>query len=235
MKGSVIKIMAILCLLALPFSNNAQVGFTAGGFIGASNYLGDLVETGVEMKETQFAYGGFLKYNFVPWLATRINVLRGKLSGDDVNNPSLYNRAFKFEADLSEVSFLVELSMFNRGERRLPNQFRKFFTPYIYGGFGVVVADAIVDYSNSPDVFIKEPFPEEGDRADFYTIPLGVGFRYQGFDRLRIDLEAGFRPVFSDYLDGVSLNGRADRNDWYVLGGVNISYYFSARANCRDF
>ena len=219
----------------LPFFCSAQTGFSVGGFLGASNYQGDLAEFGIEIRETQLAYGGYIKYNFLPFVAARINMVKGRISGDDANNPTLFERKFKFEADLFEAAFLVELSLFNKGNRHKFGKMRKFVSPYIYGGFGFTVADAMVDYSESDEIFIKEPFPEEGDKADFVTVPMGVGVRFQGFDNLRLALEFGFRPAFSDYLDGVSLNGRFDRNDWYVLGGLNISYIFTDPKQCGDF
>ncbi|MCB0642955.1 MAG: hypothetical protein KDC44_15005 [Phaeodactylibacter sp.] len=229
------KLTYIVCLMLVPFLTTAQSGLSVGGFLGASNYQGDLAEFGIVLRETQPAFGGYLKYNFLPFVGARINMVKGKLSGNDANNPSLFERKFSFEADLFEAAFLIELSLFNKGNRHKFGGMRKLFSPYIYGGFGFTIADAVVDYSQSDDIFIKEPFPEEGDKADFVTIPMGVGVRFQGFERLRLALEFGFRPAFSDYLDGISLNGRADRNDWYVLGGLTISYKFVDPQYCGGF
>lgn len=39
--------------------------------------------------------------------------------------------------------------------------------------------------------------------------------------------EYGFWISFSDYLDGVSMFGNLDKNDWYGIGGLNLNYRMS--------
>ncbi|MCC7244331.1 MAG: hypothetical protein IT269_01515 [Saprospiraceae bacterium] len=71
---------------------------------------------------------------------------------------------------------------------------------------------------------LKVPLPEDGLKTLFMLAPMGVGLRFDVFDRLIIGVEGGWRPVFSDDLDGVKVNGNPESNDWYYYGGTTISF-----------
>ena len=47
------------------------------------------------------------------------------------------------------------------------------------------------------------------------------------FERLVIGLEGGWRPVFSDDLDGIRRNGNPGKGDWYYFAGVTVSFILS--------
>ena len=57
-------------------------------------------------------------------------------------------------------------------------------------------------------------------------IPFGLGVKADINHQWMVGLEWGMRPVFSDMLDGVSQSGNPDQNDWYGMGGMNLSFRF---------
>ncbi|MFT6709234.1 MAG: hypothetical protein ACJATF_004099, partial [Flavobacteriales bacterium] len=77
-----------LFLLAItPFFTNAQHS-EVGLMIGASVYQGDLTPSNVwsSIGETHVAYGAFYRYNINDYVAVKLGLTQGTISGDDVNS-----------------------------------------------------------------------------------------------------------------------------------------------------
>jgi hypothetical protein len=53
---------------------------------------------------------------------------------------------------------------------------------------------------------------------------MGVGIRVDITKKLVLGVEAGARPIFSDRLDGVRINGDPQNDDWYYFGGATVSF-----------
>jgi hypothetical protein len=54
-----------------------------------------------------------------------------------------------------------------------------------------------------------------------------VGVRADILDRLVLGAEFGWRPVFSDDIDGIRQNGNPAKGDWYYFTGLTISFILS--------
>jgi hypothetical protein len=197
-------------------------------FLGAANYQGDLAESRIELAETQSAIGAALIYPLNRFVEIRPMLTRTKLSGDDNNNQNLTFRQFSFEAELFEAALQLKWHPFGKGKKTPYGLDYKLISPYLYGGAALTVADAVVNANNTPDNILQEPFPEEFDTANFFALPVGAGLRIGKLEPAVIHLELGWRSVFSDYLDGVSNNGRREGSDWYVIGGIHIGFLIDA-------
>ena len=56
---------------------------------------------------------------------------------------------------------------------------------------------------------------------------VGAGVRADISEFFVIGLEVGWRPVFSDDLDGVRYNGNPESGDWYYFAGLTTSFIIS--------
>lgn len=79
MKNILTFLGVILPLFA--FSQSWELGLSAK----AANYQGDLVLPTFSPKETDYAFGAFIRRNFNEHLGLRLGADLGKLSGDDAN------------------------------------------------------------------------------------------------------------------------------------------------------
>jgi hypothetical protein len=44
-----------------------------------------------------------------------------------------------------------------------------------------------------------------------------------------LGLDVGWRPVFSDGLDGVKINGNPNQSDWYYFVGITTSFIITGK------
>ena len=212
----------LIQLILLAFSPILLQGqnMEAGLFAGASNYQGDLVDGYVEMKETNLAYGAFLRYYVHNNLAVRVGFLGGRITGDDRNSshPLRRLRGAKFQSDLFELGISGEWHIM--GQERYDDErgFKKNFSPYLYMGLAIAYTDPVTSGEGLPEL---EEYPNS-----FFSIPVGGGFKYSVHEMVCLGFEGGFRPAFSDYLDGVSLIANPKRKDWYMFLGMTLTFKF---------
>ena len=208
--------------------------FLEGGVvIGLTNYAGDFTEKPVVISETKFGFGVFTRYHFSSRFALKAQLYTGNISGSDANSSSagLRARSLRFKTNILDVALIGEWNVLNikpvdrNGVRNFP------IVPYLYLGIGSVMMNPQVEYYGPPEAFNQQvPYglSETGrlhETALF--IPVGGGLRMQLTERLTIGAEAGWRPVFSDQLDGVSLNGSQEFNDWYFAALASVSFVLS--------
>lgn len=204
----------------------------AGFLFGMTNYSGDLAEKNIEISETHLGYGAFARYFYSSRFAFKTQLLAGAISGDDAHAKDQYvqKRSFRFGADILELSILGEwypMGLFRFSDVGVH---RFFVAPYLYLGLGAGFAGAKVEYYGAPqdfDRYTKTPLPEFAERQRFILIPVGFGTRARLNETITLGLEAGARPLFSDKLDGVSLNGNPNKKDWYYFGGASVSFALS--------
>jgi hypothetical protein len=221
-------------LLCSGFVASAQINtyspkfLEAGGTLGLTNYSGDLAEKTIQLTQTRFDLGVFARYHFSNYFAAKAQVSLNFISGSDKNaiTQELKERSLRFKSSLLEFSMVGEWNFMNvkppkRGDIQ---EFR--VVPYLHAGIGGVRSNPKVTYYGPPDDFAKNvpyPIPEKGPSSVMLVIPFGMGLRAQLNDQVNVGIEAGFRPVFSDYLDGVKLNGKSNR-DWYYTAIATVSY-----------
>lgn len=206
--------------------------FEAGFLFGMTNYSGDLTDKSIQLSETKLGYGLFARYMSSAHFAIRGHFLSGSISGDDANSKSqeFKRRSFRFDANFYELGLCAEWHVLGRGKVSATGDSPRFIAPYLYLGIGGGISDPVTSYYGSPndqDLFFLAPFPEITAAQPFLLLPMGLGVQTGLNDRLLLGLEFGWRPTFSDKLDGVRLNGNPDNNDWYYFGGLSLSYILS--------
>ena len=197
---------------------------------GLTNYSGDMAEKAIELNETQPGYGVFVRYHFSRHFSAKAHAYSGSISGDDANT-SRFDRKFRFATSIVEVATVAEWNILGRDRVSSTGVHKTFITPYLFGGIGVTFANKSADYYGPPDKrndYMKVPIPEAGLNNRFVLVPVGAGLRADLMDFLVFSLEGGWRPVFSDDLDGIKINGNPNRGDWYYFAGATVSFILGA-------
>jgi OmpA-OmpF porin, OOP family len=218
----------ILSLPTLLMAQPEHVRTLEAGFLfGFNNYSGDVAQSKVVLGETRFGYGAFLRYQINKKFALRAHLYSGNISGDDKNNKELAYRKFKFSANLLEIGAVGEWHFL--GEERVTSSgiLSTRISPYFFLGVGTTASEPETScYGTSAECaqYTDVAFPEPGLKSRYLTTPGGFGLKLFLSDRLNGGGEIGWRPVYSDYLDGIKRNGNPKRGDWYYFVGLSLSY-----------
>ncbi|WP_177230411.1 DUF6089 family protein [Chitinophaga sp. CF118] len=212
---SVFKKIVILLLICAPLAGYSQQYWQLGGFLGISNYSGDLAEKRVDFGYTRYALGIFAKRDFNRYFSLRAGLNYGRIAGADSTNkdPSLVDRNLSFRSPIFELNLIGEFNFLDIDERG--------FTPYVFGGAAVFSFYPTTRDANGNVVKLRALTTEGQGLAQYPTrqkynlrslsIPFGAGVKVLIKENWILGFEVGLRRTFSDYLDDVSL-GYADRN-----------------------
>jgi hypothetical protein len=220
MKNSFLVLILFTASLAQAQINRPPSRFFEVGFLfGLTNYSGDISEQRVELEETRPGYGAFIRHHFGDHFSGKIHFYTGSISGDD-RNTSRKERSFRFSTNIVEFAAVGEWNILDKDHYAL--------VPYLFGGIGTTFARAELDYYGTLEKrenYIKDP-SEFGvtQKYRFVLAPVGVGVRTSLFDLVQIGVEGGMRPVFSDRLDGASVNANPKSGDWYYFAGATLSF-----------
>lgn len=192
-------------------NGDKEIGIT----LGLINYQGDLAPNPVNAGQTNFAFGAqyrsFMSSNF----ALKAGLQIGKISGSDLD----YNRdrGISMENQLVEVALQAEWHPLGTDRFEESGSFMRNFSPYIGLGIGMLFTNEEITLNGS------NAKPEE-EAGSLIVVPIDVGIHFALTPTLSATLKAGSRATFSDLLDGVSENGNADADDWYLIGGLGVLY-----------
>jgi len=245
----------LLLFLALctPIFLSAQMPYRTeiGVGIGIMSYQGDLEPKLVNpgFRNPGIALALNARRNVHNLAAIRLNLTGGILAGDDAtftDSPWRPQRGFSFNTPLIEGALHLEVYPFGmfkttKGgkqedgtrEKRRVTSIRRMVAPFAAIGIGGVFThtkpDFNIDNDGSNPIVTKSKI--DADRAAqkpaiILGVPMGGGFRFRLTDRTTLGIEAYTRAVSSDYLDGVSLGGNPDRDDWFFTGMVSFSHAF---------
>lgn len=222
------KLSVVCVLLLLSVSASAQ-RFHIGVFGGLSAYTGDLTDKIFPKKTTNAAIGITGNYELTDQFMLRGGFTYSVIGGADrfSDDPTLIRRNLSFESSVYEFSAVMEYYLNNLYDRK--------FSPYGFAGLAVYHFNPYAYYGGQK-VFLK-PLSTEGQGLPGYpgarpysltqmAVPFGAGIKYRINDNLRIGLEAGYRKLFTDYLDDVS-TVYADPADLLAAKGqlaVDLSY-----------
>lgn len=224
-RGTVSIVLTICCFLFNPcylFSQNGNKRLPSpikvsprsseiGIFLGGSYYTGDLNPSGHFNRFTRPAIGGLYRINFNQRLSAKAIASYGKIEGDDAysKSESHRNRNLSFRSELMEFAVEGEFNFlpYTTGNKRLSTA-----TPYVFAGIAV--------YRFNPQGYYKglwyslQPLGTEGQGSVFtdkktysltqFSLPFGVGVKFNTAKRIGINLEWGLRKTYTDYLDDVS-------------------------------
>lgn len=227
--------LAISLFILLPLSGQDH-DWEYGLLLGGANIGGDLIDPDLStFKETNFAFGLMAKKIFSPRLGLRLGYYHGTLTGKDSNFERLSPRGFSFSSPVHEFSGQVEWEMLGH-KRYRGESFHKTISPYLLGGMGLSYFNPKTNF-NSTSASMAEliALDQAVDASTLrLVLPIGAGLRMDINEQWALGLEYGFRVTFSDYLDGVSMSGNPDKNDWYGIGGLNLTYRIGKKDTDRD-
>ena len=214
------KLLAF-CFSFLFLSNIALAqSFEAGLTLGATAYNGDIDIVAKNVGSAINPAIGILgKYRLSNKFLVRAQLLTSKLSASEKKHPTAWRaeRGLSFEAKLTELSALLEYEVITK--RR--------FTGFTFGGLGVSYFNPKTNF-NLPNKYIDDANPDADAKFKKITlaIPLGIGLKYSLPQDFYLSAEAGYRFVFTDYLDGISKIANPKRNDAYYYAGLTITKAF---------
>ncbi len=238
------RISPLFLLLFASVFVSAQATWEVGIAGGITAYAGDVnAEKFYDLENKDFAYGFLLRRHFGPAFALRLNYLGGKIAGDEshFSEPSWRaERAFQFSTDFHETGLLLEWDIFGR-RRRNGWRFRKIFAPYLFAGAGYNFFKTKTNYNDFPELNPSVPadriLADKNQRSTDPALVLnfGGGFKWDIGRYWLIGFELGFRPAYTDRLDGVDISGNAGNRDWYAFGGITLSHRIREVDSDRDW
>jgi hypothetical protein len=213
-KKSGIKILFNIPLWILLFatcnsvmSQQTDFGIGAGGVL----YWGDLTpkSPAESLKNLRFGMQGFLRSEISPSFATRVNLMIGRLNGDDQTSidEGRNRRNLRFNATIVELALMGEYSFLKFDL----TEFKDGLSFYLAGGLNVFYFNPTTDYQGN--TYSLQPLGTEGQGMpgfpDRYSrvaigLPLGGGMKIRLSENLTLNPEFIARITFTDYLDDVS-------------------------------
>lgn len=241
-----------LLLFAIPALLSAQNfgPWETGGGLHLLNYEGDLhpAQFRAAMSDLQPAISLCFRRKQNNHLALRLNLLAGRLQGSDKSFSSpdwRPQRGVSFASPLFEGSLAAEIfpgGMYKNYQHpsalhRVANKQRSV-APYLLIGVGAAYTHPQVNWNDANGNEMLNPEfaaldkQAQTQRVNF-VMPLGAGLRFSSGQYYSFQIEAAFRPTFSDYIDGFSLAGDPHSNDWYFTLGAGVSVAFGHAPKAR--
>ncbi|MFK8039130.1 MAG: DUF6089 family protein [Crocinitomicaceae bacterium] len=193
-------------------SDNFKKAFEIGVFGGGGYYIGDLNPT-THFVYSKPAFGGIIRYNLSKRHSFRITGTYGEVYANDANSsdPWQVNRNLNFQSKLFEVAAGFEICLL----RYAINDMKYRFTPYFFYEVAWLKMNPMTTNSNGNEALLND-FGTEGQGTELssqrnyfrnqFTVPLGIGIKFNIVRRIAISLEYGIRKTFTDYMDDVSGN-----------------------------
>lgn len=192
-------------VLTSQFSFAQMRGFETGGWIGISNYFGDL-NTSWRVNRLHFSGGLGARYNFNDRLAMRLGATYGQISGYDSDSKNEFelrrNLSFKSMVIDGTAQFEFNFMPYVHGHRDY------FYTPYLFAGFSMFYfnprAELDGEWYNLPEQGTEGQFRGEEYNTTQLALAYGFGFKMDLSYRWSLNIELSGRKPFTDYLDDVS-------------------------------
>ncbi len=197
--------LLLLFLTVTSFSIQAQDGLEVGGWLGISNYFGDL-NTNLRLNRVNPAGGIGFRYNFNERLAVKLSGSIGTVEAYDSDSPNIFERArnLHFKSQVADAGLQL-------GFNFLPYQHGSKdynWTPYLFLGFGVNYFNPKAELNG--EWYELRPLGTEGQfkGEEYYTVTgswlYGAGFKIDLSYEWSLNIDISARRLFSDYLDDVS-------------------------------
>ncbi|NVK27659.1 MAG: hypothetical protein HWE14_06425 [Flavobacteriia bacterium] len=203
---------ALIFLLLTSFGALAQRSQSSnelGLFLGGTNFIGDVGNYGIHLPQ-----GGVIgityRHQFDYHYSIRGQFSFGRLANDDALSgmPDRNYRDLHFRSNIYEGMLVGEVNFFKymAGSRKYNH------SPYVFAGFGITGFNPQAFYEG--DWYDLAPLGTEGQRTsanpgNYYplatwTLPFGMGYRWNIGRTVTMAVECGFRRTWTDYLDDVS-------------------------------
>lgn len=216
-----------------------EVGIGAG----VSSYQGDLERYKINpgLRNIQPVYMLHMRHNLYNKVAMRANLCSGLLAGDDkyfTESEWQPKRGISFRGPIVEAALLTEIYPFGMYKRKgkkgvgRATLLRRKVAPFMATGMSVVYSNPAVDWNLTEDLNPVVPLTNIQEDIKANTTRFNMAFPFGGGVRVALNAQAtiGFesfvRPVFTDYLDGVSKAANPAGNDWFFTGALSFAYSF---------
>ena len=185
---------------------------------GATNFLGDIGSgdlargfvMNMELSDTRWAAGAFVRYRFHPLFAVQGAFTYGRIEGMDSNsdNRARRGRNLNFTNDIFDLDVKFEyypqiLSVSDVGFR---GRYQTDYQTYFFIGAGALLHNPKGQYLGQGDKVKLRPLMTEGERYSpvVFQMPFGGGFFFTTKRQHRIGFEYQWSWTFTDYLDDIS-------------------------------
>lgn len=203
--------------------------YELGGFLGGSNFIGDVGKTNY-ISPNNAAFGAIFKWNRSPRHAFRGTIIFSQLSGNDLESSDerRQQRGYSFQNDIFEASVGIEYTFW---EYKIHSGYPQT-TPYLYTGLTFLAYNDMFKRAN--DIIV------DYDRTGTIAIPMVLGLKTSIADRFVLGFEIGARYTFTDAIDGNNpvgslanepnlQFGNINNDDWYVFTGVTFTVMFGRK------
>ncbi len=227
------KLLILLFVISIGNSVDAQrynLGF--GVRAGASNFLGDIGSGdlarnfvfNMELKDTRWDGGLFVRYRFHPMFAVQGSFNYLRIQGYDSNsdNRARLGRNLSFKNDVFELAakFEVYPQILHISDVGYRGRYRLDFQTYFFAGVGGAYHSPKTEYGGQ---MVKlRPLMTEGVKYSpvIITMPFGGGFFFTYKRQHRFGFEYQWSWAFTDYLDDIS-GTYVDHSDPFVASVAN--------------
>ncbi len=216
-----------------------EVGLNAGMYM----YQGDLTPHRLGSVETiRPGLGIFGTRILNRSFSVRAMFIIAKLAADE----SIYKypawrqeRNFSFNGSVKELSLSFHWNLFGTNYEAVR------YEPYVFAGAGASIINTNRNYSNVHWHYFGENSQVAAGLAQDITtpsqklipvVPVGAGVRYHVSDRIVLNLEAAYRFMHNDYVDGFSKSANPGLNDHYLSLTIGAAYKFGnikEKLGCR--
>lgn len=192
-------------LTTLSISATAQRGIEAGGWLGVSNYFGDL-NTNLRLDHPGLAGGLGIRYNFNERVCVKLHGNAGTVQAYDADSPNIYERArnLHFKSRVADVGLQMEFNFLEY----IHGSKDQGWTPYLFLGLGVTFFNPKAELEG--EWHALRPLGTEGQfkGEEYYTVAggwtYGMGFKIDLSYEWSLNIDLSARRLFTDYLDDVS-------------------------------
>jgi len=203
-----IRLFALLGSLTLVQISTAfgqMKGWELGGWIGGSNYFGDL-NTNYRLDDVHLAGGLLARYNFNDRLAMRFGGSFGQISASDTDSKNVYEqrRNLSFRSNVTDLTMLLEFNFmpYMHGHRDY------YFTPYVFTGPAVFFFNPQAQLNGTWYDLVTMGTEGQFKGEEYGTTQgawvYGLGVKMDFSYRWSMSVELSSRLLFTDYLDDVS-------------------------------
>jgi opacity protein-like surface antigen len=241
-----IRISLIILFSICSFLAEAQISKRnfrqkeVGLFGGGSYYLGD-INPRRHFIPSHPAIGGFFRFTPNYRYAFRLGLNYGTVSASDSKSkePDQLERNLNFRSRIYDAQAIAE---FNFVEYRIghPNH---IFTMFVFGGLGFFHMNPQINING--DYVNLHGMKTENQSKSYskyqFSLPFGIGIKWNVTDRIGLGFEWGPRKTFTDYLDDISgsytvnslavsrgilgsMRGNPRSKDWYFFYGFTLNF-----------
>jgi hypothetical protein len=186
-------------------SISAQKGYELGGWLGVSNYFGDL-NTDLDVFQPGLAGGLNARYNFNTRISVKSSLSMARVRANDDFSSVTFQRQrnLDFYSNIFDFTTMGEFNFFEyiHGSRV------DFWTPYLAGGFSVFRFNPKTKLDGN--TYALRDFGTEGQEiGNEYLrfnagLTIGGGVKWDINRDISLNVEFTVRKLFTDYMDDVS-------------------------------